>query len=46
MSKREKNIYHMGENKKDDLKNILSFDSEMSSVYSENDNSFLTSDTK
>ena len=29
-----------GENKEDDLESILSFDSEMSRVYSENDNSF------
>ena len=35
MSKREKDIYHMGGNKEDDLESILSFDSEMSSVYSE-----------
>ena len=39
MSKREKDFYLMEENKKDDLKRILSFDSEMSNVYSENDNS-------
>ena len=35
-----------GENKEDDLESILSFDSEISSVYSENDNSPSQSDTK
>ena len=34
----------MGENKEDDLESIISFDSEMSSVYSENDNSSSESD--
>ena len=39
MSEREKDIYPMGRNKEEDLESILSFDSEISSVYSENDNS-------
>ena len=43
MSKREKTIYHM---RRAQGKSILSFDSEMSSVYSENDNSYLESDTE
>ena len=46
MSKRVKEIYYMGRNKEDDLESILSFDSEMSSVYNENDNSSSTSDTE
>ena len=46
MSKREKDIYIMGENKDEDLESILSFDSEMSSAYSKNDNSSLDSDTE
>ena len=36
---RKKTFIIWGENKEDDLENILSFDSEMSSFYSENDNS-------
>ena len=39
MSKRENTFIIWGENKEDDIESILSFDSEMSSVYSENDNS-------
>ena len=40
MSKREKKTFiTWGENKEDDLESLLSFDSKMSSVYSENDNS-------
>ena len=35
-----------GENKEDDLESILSFDSEMSSVYCENDYSSLENDTE
>ena len=35
-----------GENKEDDLESIISFDSEMSSVYSENDNGSSDGDTK
>ena len=37
--KRKKTFIIWEENKEDDLESILSFDSEMSSVYSENDNS-------
>ena len=44
--KRRKRHLLWGENKEEDLESILSFDSEMSSVYSENDNSSLESDTK
>ena len=39
MSKEKKTFIIWGENKEDDLESILSFDSEMSSVYSENYNS-------
>ena len=46
MSKREKTIIIWGENKEDDIESILSFDSEMSSVYSETDNSSSESDTE
>ena len=47
MSKKKKKTFIIrGENKEDDLENILSFDSEMSSVYSENDNSSSESDTE
>ena len=35
-----------GENKEEDLESILSFYSEMSSVYSENDNNSSGSDTE
>ena len=44
VKKRKKTFIIWGENK-EDLKSILSFDSEMSSVYSENDNSSSESDT-
>ena len=47
MSKGEKKHLSNGEkNKEDDLESILSFDSEMSSVYSENVNSSSESDTE
>ena len=46
MSKRENDIYHMGENKEDDLESILSFDSEMNSIYSEKNNNSSKSDIK
>ena len=46
MSKEKKTFIIWGENKEDDLESILSFDSEMSSVYSENYNSSSTSNTK
>ena len=36
--KRKKTFILRGENKEEDLESILSFGSEMSSVYSENDN--------
>ena len=40
MSKGEKDIlYYGGENEEEDLESILSFNSKMSNVYSENDNS-------
>ena len=45
MSKKEKKTFIIWvENKEDDLESIISFDSEMSSVYSENDNSSSESD--
>ena len=47
MSKREKKTFIIwGKNKEDDLESVLSFDSEMSRVYNENNNSSSTSDTK
>ena len=46
MSERKKKHVIWGENKEDDLENILSFDSEMSSIYSVNDNSSSKSDTE
>ena len=45
----KKNSIFLGfyrENKEDDLESVLSFDSEMSSDYSENDNSSSESDTE
>ena len=42
--KEKKTFIIWGENKEDDLESILSFDSEMSNVYSENDNSSSKSD--
>ena len=44
--KEKKTFILCGENKEEDLESILSFDSEMSSVYSENDNSSSESDTE
>ena len=46
MSKGEKTFILWGENKEEYLESILSFDSEMSSVHSENDNSSSGSDTE
>ena len=46
MSKREKTFIIWGENKEVDLESIPSFDNEMSSVYSENDNSSSESDSE
>ena len=46
MSKRENTFILWGENKDEDLESIISFDSEMSNVYSENDNSFSENDTE
>ena len=44
---KEKNTFILwGENKDEDLESILSFDSEMSNVYSENDNSSSENDTE
>ena len=44
-NKKEKKTFIIWvENKEDDLESILSFDSEMSSIYSENDNSSSESD--
>ena len=42
--KKEKTFIIWGENKKDGLENIISFDSEISSVCSENDNNSSESD--
>ena len=44
--KEKKTFIIWGENKEDDLESILSFDSEMSSIYSENDNSSSESDSE
>ena len=44
--KEKKTFILWGENKEEDFESILSFDSEMSSVYNENDNNSLESDTK
>ena len=44
--KEKKTFIICGENKEDDLESILSFYSEISSVYSENDNSSPESDTE
>ena len=47
MSKGDKKTFILwGENIEEDLESILSFDSEMSSIYSENDNNSSRSDTK
>ena len=46
VKKRKKTFILWGENKDEDLESILSFDSEMSSVYSKNDNSSSKSDTE
>ena len=44
--KEKKTFILWGENKEEDLESIVSFDSEMSSVYSKNDNSSSDSDTE
>ena len=44
--KEKKTFFVWGENKEGDLERIISFDSEMSSVYSENDIGFSDGDTK
>ena len=46
VKKKKKTFIIWGENKEDDLESILSFDSKMSSIYSENDNNTSESDTK
>ena len=40
----KRHLYYGGENKEEDLESIISFYSEISSVYSKNDNSYSKSD--
>ena len=46
VKRRKRHLSYGEKNKEEDLESIISFDSEMSSVYSENDNSSLESDTE